>query len=292
MLNLVIAEARKLTEKIKRKGGELVGATTNLVDAIWGAERPSRPNEKVMVLDIQYSGKSHQEKIDDLRKELEKKRTSGMVVCKSDFNAFSFPGVVVDMFRSQHFWMRSLGSITCAEESTQLGSQAFNNPLTFSSIPYNPVFFSYSIITPTTATLYVDDSKLGHEVRAHLGDTVRIRPYESIFGDAKALSIEPDAYLTNGTAASLPKRKFLISTKASWALSQSLGGEEKVEEARSPIEDAKAIKNKAEIEGARACQIRDGAALSEYFAWLEAQVTSGEQIDEVTAADKLEQIRR
>ena len=89
-----------------------------------------------------------------------------------------------------------------------------------------------------------------------------------------------------------PKKKFWISTKASWALSLDLGGEEKVEEVRSPIGDAKAIKNPTELEGMRACHIRDGASLSEYFAWLEEElVIKGTQLDEVQAADKLEEIR-
>ena len=89
-----------------------------------------------------------------------------------------------------------------------------------------------------------------------------------------------------------PKRKFMISTKASWALSLELGGEGKVEEVRSPIGDAKAIKNETELEGMRACHVRDGAALSEYFAWLEEElVEKGSKIDEVQAADKLEQLR-
>lgn len=89
-----------------------------------------------------------------------------------------------------------------------------------------------------------------------------------------------------------PKSKFMISTKASWALSLELGGEDKVEEVRSPVGDAKAIKNKTELEGMRACHIRDGAALSEYFAWLEEElVEKGTKLDEVQAADKLESIR-
>lgn len=89
-----------------------------------------------------------------------------------------------------------------------------------------------------------------------------------------------------------PKRKFMISTKASWALSLELGGEDKVEELRSLVGDAKAVKNKAELEGMRACHVRDGAALSEYFAWLEEElVEKGTKLDEVQAADKLESIR-
>lgn len=103
----------------------------------------------------------------------------------------------------------------------------------------------------------------------------------------------PGQSTPNGdTATSKPQKKFLISTRASWALSLKLGGEEKVEEIRSPIGDAKAIKNETELEGMRACHIRDGAALSEYFAWLEEELLVKEnKLDEVEAADKLEHIR-
>ena len=42
----------------------------------------------------------------------------------------------------------------------------------------------------------------------------------------------------------------------------------------------------------RACHIRDGAALIEYFAWLEDQLVGRSAVlDEVQAADKLEQLR-
>ena len=89
-----------------------------------------------------------------------------------------------------------------------------------------------------------------------------------------------------------PKRKYMISNKASWALSLELGGEDKVEELRSPVGDAKAVKNNTELEGMRACHIRDGAALIEYFAWLEEElVGKGTVLDEVQAADRLESIR-
>lgn len=78
-----VAEARKLTERIKKKGGaELVGVKANLVDLVWGDERPSRPNEKVSVLDIEYAGKNFEEKIEDLRKELDKKKSAGLIVCR------------------------------------------------------------------------------------------------------------------------------------------------------------------------------------------------------------------
>jgi Xaa-Pro aminopeptidase len=240
-------DARKLAEKIKKKGGkDLVTVTDNLVDQVWGGERPARPNEPVKVHGKEFAGKGFEEKIEDLRKELEKKKAAGFVVSMLDEIA----------------WLFNLRG---------------------NDIPYNPVFFAYAVITPTTTTLYVDESKLPEDAKSHLS-SVTIRPYESIFSDITALS-------SAATSDSKP-RKYLISTKASWALSQSLGGEEKVDEVRSPVGDVKAVKNETELEGMRQCHIRDGAALSEYFAWLEHELIEKKTtIDEVQGSDKLEEIR-
>lgn len=245
-------DARKLAESIKMKGGsELRPVKDNLIDLVWGEAQPPRPCEKVRVLDLEYSGKKFEEKLEDLRKELAKRKSLGFVVSMLDEIA----------------WLYNLRG---------------------NDIPYNPVFFSYTVVTPKTATLYVDNSKLNCDVRSHLGNAVTIRPYDAIFDDIKTLSSES----TQANEESTPPKKFLVSTKASWALNQSLGGEEKVEEARSPIGDAKAIKNEVELEGMRACHIRDGAALIEYFAWLEDQLINKDaKIDEVNGADKLEAFR-
>jgi Xaa-Pro aminopeptidase len=81
-------DARKLAEKIKKKGGEYKAIDENLVDLVWGAERPARPSEKVQPL--KYSGKSYDDKIEDLRKELEKKKSLGFVVSMLDETAWLF----------------------------------------------------------------------------------------------------------------------------------------------------------------------------------------------------------
>ncbi|KAL8667635.1 MAG: hypothetical protein Q9202_000490 [Teloschistes flavicans] len=249
-------EARKLTERIKKKGGaSLVGIKENLVDLVWGNEQPSRPNEKVSVLDLKYAGKKFEEKIEDLRKELDKKKSAGLIISMLDEVA----------------WLFNLRG---------------------NDIPYNPVFFSYAAVTPTTATLYIDASKLSKDLIPHLGDSVKIRPYGAILEDAKAFGESLEMQAPTEGKPLMPKKKFWISTKASWALSLNLGGEEKVEEVRSPVGDAKAIKNAVELQGMRACHVRDGASLSEYFAWLEEELlVKGTKLDEVQGADKLEEIR-
>jgi len=225
----------------------------NLVDKIW-KDRPLRPTEKVIVLNEKYAGKSYKEKLDDLRKDLKKKKAAGMVVSMLDEVA----------------WLFNLRG---------------------SDIPYNPVFFSYAAVTPNSATLYVDSSKLGPEVKEYLGTTVEIKPYDALFSDLTDIAeTAANEVQQNGTTKS-HEPKLLLSNKSSWALNLGLGGDDKVEEARSPIADAKAIKNDNELEGMRQCHIRDGAALIKYFAWLEHELLNGSWIDEVQGADKLEEIR-
>lgn len=253
---ITAADARKLSEKIKKRGGQdLVAIEENLVDAVWGRSRPARPSEPVKVLSQQFAGKNVKTKLEDLRKELEKKKSSGFIVSMLDEIA----------------WLFNLRG---------------------SDIPYNPVFFSYAAVTPSTATLYVDSAKLSSDCKTYLAEnSVSIRPYEKIFDDSGALGQSLDVTTAEGQQEAKIK-KFLVSTKTSWALKRSLGGEARVEEVRSPIGDAKAMKNETEIEGMRACHVRDGAALVEYFAWLEHKLTVEKVVlDEVAAADKLEELR-
>lgn len=47
-------------------------------------------------------------------------------------------------------------------------------------IPFNPVFFGYGLVTMTDATLFVDSSKLTDDVYKHLGQSVKVKPYEEI----------------------------------------------------------------------------------------------------------------
>ncbi len=101
-------------EKIKQKGGKsLIGVEDNLVDVVWGKDKPARPNEKVKVLSQEFAGKTFQEKIEDTRKELEKKKSAGLVVCMSE----QFPREVTLESASSFLadtltklcWMRWLG---------------------------------------------------------------------------------------------------------------------------------------------------------------------------------------
>ncbi|KAF8428678.1 putative Xaa-Pro aminopeptidase P [Tirmania nivea] len=242
--------AKNLEEKIKKKGGAgLVALARNLVDDVWGSERPPRPAEPIIVLGNEFAGKPFSEKLQVVRGALTTKKSPGFVVSMLD----------------EVMWLYNIRG---------------------SDIPYNPVSFSYAVITPDKATLYVDDRKVSDEIKKHL-EGVEIRPYNAVFEDCAALSASIEVTEENKDSS-----KWLVSNRASWALVNMLGGQERVEVTRSPIEDAKAVKNETELKGMRNCHIRDGAALIEYFAWLEDQLLKGAKLDEVDAAIQLEEFRK
>lgn len=146
----------------------------------------------------------------------------------------------------------------------------------------------------------MDSSKFAPEVLTHLDGKIEIRPYQAIFDEVRTLGEKTRAVGSTSedrpSTSSDPPRKLMISNRASWALSLELGGEEAVEEVRSPIGDAKAIKNETEIAGMKACHVRDGAALTSYFAWVEDRLLNDPSnksgsFNEVEAADQLEHLR-
>ncbi|KTW27323.1 hypothetical protein T552_02307 [Pneumocystis carinii B80] len=221
--------------------GKLVNLPKNLVDEVWSSDRPKRPNYPVTVHPFEFSGEESSEKVSKIREFLKKK------------NAYAFFISMLDDIA----WLFNLRG---------------------TDIPYNPVFFAYSLVTHDKIVLYIDDSKLDDHVREHL-KCVEIKPYDSVFKELATLKDEIDG------------KKVVISDAASWAVAIALG-ETNIEITRSPISEAKTIKNEKEIEGMRNCHVRDGVALVKFFAWLEEFLKNGGVLDEVDAADQLESYRK
>lgn len=240
--------ARKLGDIIEGGGAApLVGLTENLVDKVWGSERPKPPSKPVKIHPEQYAGKSVQAKLTDLRAEMAKKRCPGFFVTMLDEIA----------------WLFNLRG---------------------DDVTYNPVFYSYAIITPEEALLYVDPSKVDSSVSEHLkSNDVQVKPYDSFFADVDERSKQ-----SGGEQGG----KFQMAVEGSWALKKALGGDSKVDQVKSPIAVAKAAKNDVELKGMRDCHVRDGAALIKFFAWLEDQIVAKKaSVDEVQASEQLNVFR-
>lgn len=96
-INFPTAGARKLAETLEKNGSTLVGVQQNLVDLVWGKDRPARPSEKVRVHPAKYAGKSFQEKVSELRKDLESRKKAGFIICMAYSTPSLFAEILTDV---------------------------------------------------------------------------------------------------------------------------------------------------------------------------------------------------
>ncbi|KAG8718751.1 hypothetical protein FRC09_012164 [Ceratobasidium sp. 395] len=145
-------------------------------------------------------------------------------------------------------------------------------------VPHNPLFHAYLWVGVDKATLFIDARKLDPVVRAYLKE-LRI--------SVKEVS-EVWAYLRKREFGS---GKVIIPPKTPYAVSLMLTYSNYII-APSYVDAAKAIKNKTEIEGFKRAYLRDGVAMTKWFAWLEEQLRSGNTITEWEASEMLTQFRK
>ncbi|GAB4521266.1 MAG: aminopeptidase P family protein [Amphiplicatus sp.] len=129
------------------------------------------------------------------------------------------------------------------------------------------------------ASLFVAPEKVDNALSGHLGDAVDIRPEEGVIDALGALG-EKGAKVAVDPA--LAPARFVSLLKESGA---------RVIELADPCALPRACKNDAELAGARAAHERDGAAVTRFLHWLASEAQGGD-VDEITAAKKLEELRR
>jgi Xaa-Pro aminopeptidase len=137
-------------------------------------------------------------------------------------------------------------------------------------VSFNPVFLAHALIGRADATLFVGEGKVPAELRARLeSDGVHLAPYANA---ATALSALPD-----GATLLLDPRRVTAGMRA--AVAQGVN----VVEAINPTTFAKSRKLESEAVNVRAAMEQDGAALCEFFSWLEAELANGGRapLDEV-----------
>lgn len=94
---ITVTAAKVLKETLSKSSHILASIEDNLVDAVWGKERPAMPHNVVNVLDVKYAGKSFQEKIKALRDSLESNEVWGFVVTALDEIACNFLYPIVSL---------------------------------------------------------------------------------------------------------------------------------------------------------------------------------------------------
>jgi len=124
----------------------------NLVDLVWGDERPARPENLVNHLEDKYTGEATLKKYERVAKKLDKSVDKLLVSTLDDIA-----------------WLLNLRG---------------------TDINYNPVFFSYVILhlgETNRVTLYIKDSKVEHLADYFKSINVEVVPYDRIETDLKAL---------------------------------------------------------------------------------------------------------
>lgn len=146
-----------------------------------------------------------------------------------------------------------------------------------SDVSFNPVFVSFALIEPDRATLFVDLEKVGVELRDTLKrDGVNLRDYTEI----------------NSALAALPAttRLLIDPARVTCGLLNNVSREVTFVEGLNPTTFAKSQKSLDDAVHIRQAMEQDGAALCEFFAWLEAAL-GHERITELTIDEQLSAAR-
>jgi Xaa-Pro aminopeptidase len=155
---------------------------------------------------------------------------------------------------------------------------AFN--LRGGDVGHTPLALGYALIPcEGRPTLFLDPAKISNEVADALGRIADLAAPERLPGALEQLArsgatIRIDA----ATGASALVRQI-----------EAAGG--KADRGPDPITLMKAVKNEAEIAGARAAHLRDGAAVTRFLHWLDMRAAEG-GVGEIAAVEALEAFRR
>ena len=227
------------SKALAEKGAELVAVANNPIDAVW-EDRPAPSASPALVHDDRYAGQASEAKRAAVSEWLAEKKLDAAVISALDSIA----------------WLLNIRG---------------------TDVERTPVTLSYVIARADgTADLFIDAAKVTPELRAHLGNAVRIAPREAFVPalaglGGKRVAVDPD--------------------NAVQAIFGALAdADAEVVEQRDPTVLPKACKNAAEQAGHRAAQARDGAAETRFLHWLSVEAPKG-GVDEMTAGEKLHQFR-
>lgn len=212
--------------ELRRQGGITLRTNFDPLRDIW-TDRPAIPQNPVEIQPVEYAGVDTSEKLAQIRKSLARQHADGMLVSSLDDIA----------------WILNLRG---------------------SDVHCNPVFVSYLLIGPETATLYINKVKLQNGVEEYLcKHGINIDDYQNVKSGVKkyegfSLLLDPE--------------------ETSYSVFKAVGDVDVVCQT-SPVPYMKAVKNDAEINGYRSAMLKDGIAMVKFLKWLKPAVEAGGQTE-------------
>jgi len=138
-----------------------------------------------------------------------------------------------------------------------------------SDVPFNPVFLAHALVGPRGVRLFVAPGKIGEALRARLAtDGVAVEDY-----GAAAAALRD---LPAGAVLLVDPRRVTL------AMVQSVATGVRIIEQINPSTLLKSRKSDAELAHVREAMAQDGAALCEFFSWLEQALARRERVTELT----------
>lgn len=145
-----------------------------------------------------------------------------------------------------------------------------------SDVAYNPVFLSHLLISAERVILFVHSYKIDMALAGTLAaDGVEIADYDTV----------------QDRLNTLPSDTVMLIDPDRITLGLSQSSCQQVIEQVNPSRLLKAQKTPVDLENIRTVMEQDGAALCEFFAWLELAVDRQEDISELTIDEKLIEVR-
>jgi Xaa-Pro aminopeptidase len=149
-----------------------------------------------------------------------------------------------------------------------------------SDVPHVPVVLAFATVQGGgRPAIYIEPRNLAGAARERLEALAAVRATAHFEKDLAALGKAKRAVMLDPA---------LCPDAIARAVTESGG---KIVRAADPIAPMKAVKNAAEIAGARAAQLRDGAAVTRFLAWFDREAPCG-MLTEIGAVEALESFRR
>ncbi|KAH8107636.1 Creatinase aminopeptidase [Cristinia sonorae] len=249
-------KATALNNQLQTKHAKLVYPPQNLVDLIW-RDKPSRSKAPIFRQSTKYAGVSAEKKLQKLKRWIAEQSPSVPSYSKSEPKP---------------------AQKQVATLISNLSSIAYLLNLRGDDVPFNPVFHAYLFVSADQSILFIEPAKVNEEIDHYLESlNITRRDYNDLWtflrrkewGEGKIIIAPTTSY-----AISLMLTSFRYTVLPSF------------------VEEMKAIKNEAELEGLRNAYLKDGAAWVRWQAWLEAKMSQGYDITEYEAAWRLTEFRR
>lgn len=229
---------KELAEIVEKQQARL--EDVDFANLVW-KNRPAMQVSKVERLGPFYTGRRVQEKLEMVRESMKKEGADVHVISSLDDIA----------------WLYNLRG---------------------KDIPYNPVFYAYTVIEPDRALLFAKPYAIDENLMETLQDEkIEVLEYDDFY-----------EYIEKNIA---DKQVLLDSTRCNYRIYDLLGTKNEIIEKENPTVLMKSIKTAVESHNISVAHQQDGLIMIKFIYWIKKQIADGVAVTEYEAAEYLDKLR-